>query len=88
MISEFKRFSLSKTQRQITGILQIIGAIGLLSGLFLPIIGLLAALGLSLLMILGFIVRLKIKDSFLQSLPSFVFACINSYLFYAFLNSI
>lgn len=88
MISEFKRFSLSKTQRHLTGVLQIIGAIGLITGLFLPIIGTLAALGLSILMILGFIVRLNIKDSFIQSFPSFVFACINIYFFYIFFKSL
>lgn len=85
MISEFKRFGLTKEQRQLTGILQIIGAIGLILGLFHSWIGLFASGGLAVLMVLGFGVRLKIKDSFLQAIPSFVFILINLYLFYTFL---
>jgi hypothetical protein len=34
-------------------------------------------MGLSILMIAGFIVRLKIKDNFIKSSPAFTFAVIN-----------
>ncbi|WAC02345.1 DoxX family protein [Lacinutrix neustonica] len=88
MISEFKRFGLTKKQRQLTGMLQIIGATGLVLGLFHSWIGLFASGGLAVLMVLGFGVRLKIKDSFLQAIPSFVFILINGYLFYVFLRLI
>ena len=37
-------------------------------------------LGLFLLILLGFGVRLRIKDSFLQSLPSFSYAVLNGYI--------
>jgi len=37
-------------------------------------------------MLLGFIVRLKIKDSILLSLPSFAFMIFNGYLFSYFLK--
>jgi hypothetical protein len=61
-----------------TGFLQLLGAIGLLIGLyFSPILLLLASMGLSILMIAGFIVRLKINDNFIQSSPSFLFAVLN-----------
>jgi uncharacterized membrane protein len=61
-----------------TGFLQLLGAIGLLIGLyFSPILLLLASIGLSILMIAGFIVRLKINDNFIQSSPSFLFAVLN-----------
>jgi uncharacterized membrane protein len=61
-----------------TGFLQLLGAIGLLIGLyFSPILLLLASMGLSILMIAGFIVRLKINDNFIQSSPSFLFAALN-----------
>ncbi len=82
MSQEFKRFGLSKFQK-LTGILQIIGAIGLLIGYFYPILILIASAGLSLLMFLGFLVRLKIKDGLLVSLPSFAFMLLNLYIFYA-----
>jgi hypothetical protein len=61
-----------------TGFLQLLGAIGLLIGLyFSPILLLLASMGLGILMIAGFIVRLKINDNFIQSSPSFIFAVLN-----------
>ena len=77
MKDEFVRFGLDK-QRQLTGIL---GALGLILGYFLfPIVTVIAAAGLSILMFFGFLVRIKIKDSILQSLPSLIFAIINLYI--------
>jgi hypothetical protein len=77
IILEFERYGLPKF-RKITGFLQLLGAAGLLVGLYLsPILLLLASIGLSLLMTLGFIVRLKIHDNFIQSSPSFIFAVLN-----------
>lgn len=84
MDKEFRRFGLTTTQRKLTGVLQILGASGLLLGLFYPKIGFAASLGLSILMLLGFIVRLRIKDSFLESAPSFIFMLLNAYLAYRF----
>ena len=79
MEREFVRFELKGYQR-ITGILQISGAIGLLVGIYLPVIGLLAALGLAIQMLLGVIVRIKIRDGFARSLPAFLYMCANVYL--------
>jgi len=85
--TEFIRYGLDK-QRNTVGILQITGAVGLLVGYFyLPILVLIAAVGLALLMLLGFGVRLKIKDSVVQSAPSLIYAFINTYIAYLqFLN--
>jgi hypothetical protein len=87
MVAEFNRFGLS-AYRRMTGILQLLGAIGLIVGLLVsPIIGFLAALGLCILMLLGFGVRIKIKDSIGEVMPSFVLMIINAYLvivFYGF----
>ncbi len=85
MVEEFKRFGLPN-RRVLTGFLQISGAIGLLLGLLFPLIGCLASGGLTLLMLMGFAVRVKIGDDTRQSLSSFTFLLINSYLFYAFLE--
>ena len=85
MATEFIRFGLTKSQRQGTGVLQILGALGILAGTIYPSIGLVAATGLSVLMLLGFGVRLKIKDSFVQSFPSFLMLVLNlraAFLFY------
>ena len=86
MVLEFERYRLAR-YRKITGYLQILGAVGLLVGLIgTPIIGLLASLGLSIQMLLGFGVRLLIRDSLLECMPSFGFMLINAGLFVGFLN--
>ncbi len=85
MFEEFKRFGLSSQQRQLTGFFQVLGAVGLALGFyFIPLLGFIAALGLSVLMSLGFGVRLKIKDTFIQSFPSFFFAALNLYVAFSF----
>jgi hypothetical protein len=86
MAKEFKRFQLSDSQRQLTGALQIFGALGVLIGLYYNILGALASAGLCLLMLFGFVVRLKIKDSFALSVPSFIFMLLNGYLAWYFGN--
>ena len=86
MVVEFERYRLARF-RKITGYLQILGAVGLLIGyLGTPIVGLLASLGLSIQMLLGFGVRLLIRDSLLQCLPSFSFMMINVGLVFGFVN--
>ncbi|MEM9338203.1 MAG: DoxX family protein [Bacteroidota bacterium] len=80
MILEFERFGLTNSQRLLTGALQLLGSVGLLIGLGNALVGLIAAIGLTLLMLLGFFTRLKIRDSLGQSLPSFVFMLLNAYL--------
>jgi hypothetical protein len=81
MVIEFNRFGLNKSQRQLTGALQLIGGLGLLIGYFQSLLlAAASATGLALLMILGFLVRLKIKDSVLLSAPSLMFALLNIYL--------
>ena len=77
IISEFVRYDLVKF-RVLTGVLQLLGAAGLLIGFYFnPKILLFAATCLGLLMICGFIVRISISDSFLKCLPSFSFALLN-----------
>ena len=86
MIEEFKRFGLTDSQRKLTGVLQIAGSTGLLAGFIYPTIGLLAAAGFTAMMLVAFIVRIKIKDSVVQSLPSIIFMLINVWLTIAFYN--
>lgn len=80
MIQEFKRFGLTDSQRKITGILQVTGAAGLLSGFYIPLVGATAATGLTIMMLVAFIVRIKIKDSLMETIPSFFFMLINAYI--------
>ncbi len=80
MQNEFKRFGLEKFTK-LTGVLELLGGIGLLVGLKVSFIMLISSGGLALLMLLGFGVRLKIKDSFALTLPSLFFMVLNLYLF-------
>jgi hypothetical protein len=78
--AEFIRYKLPNF-RKLIGVLQILGAIGLLVGYYYnPLLLLLASSGLFLLMLAGFIVRLKIKDNFIKSSPAFTFAAINLFI--------
>lgn len=80
---EFVRFGLQDYQRVITGVSQVLGAIGLIVGYFVCIwISICAAIGLSVLMLAGFITRLKIKDPIAETLPSFLFMVLNIILTY------
>ena len=80
MKSEFRRYGLAKFRKTIGG-LQLLGALGLLIGYLLsPKLQIAAAGSLAFLMVLGFIVRLKIRDSFLEAAPSFFYAILNAYL--------
>jgi hypothetical protein len=80
MKNEFIRFRLSKW-RITTGILQLLGAIGLLTGFwYSPFLSAISAFGLFLLMVLGFTVRIRIKDTLLASSPALFYAFLNLYL--------
>jgi len=81
MKNEFERFNLKHLGLFII-ILEILGALGLLVGLFVNLILLISSGGLSLLMFLGFLTRIKIKDNFLSSLPAIFFMFLNGYIFY------
>ncbi len=83
---EFKRYGLAKFG-PLTAVLEILGGIGLLVGLHVPLILSVASGGLALLMLLGFGVRLKIKDGLWLSLPSFLFMLLNAYIFYVSLRA-
>lgn len=73
MRAEFLRYGLPKLQ-VLTGVLQIAAAIGLFAGYAYPVCALIAATGLSFMMIVAIGVRFKIKDppgGFLQALVCF-----------------
>jgi hypothetical protein len=80
MQNEFKRFKLEKFTK-LTGILELLGGIGLLVGLKVGFTLLISSGGLALLMLLGFMVRIKVKDSLWLSFPSLFFMLLNLYVF-------
>jgi hypothetical protein len=85
MKNEFKRFKLEKLGL-LTIVLEIVGALGLLIGLWYKPILLLSSGGLALLMFLGVIVRIKLKDSLWISLPALFYMGLNGYIFYVAIN--
>jgi hypothetical protein len=63
--------------------LEFLGATGLIIGLkFSPILTI-SSLGLALLMLMGLLVRIKLKDSIWISLPALFYMSLNTYIFWA-----
>lgn len=82
MKQEFIRFQLEKLGLVVV-VLEILGAVGLLVGFWFykPLL-MLASGGLAVLMLLGLIVRLRLKDSLWVSLPALFYLVLNAYIFY------
>jgi hypothetical protein len=79
LASEFERYGFSR-QRRMIGILQICGAATLVTGLWLPLAGKAGAGGLALMMLFAIAVRIRIRDSFLQTMPAIFFFLMNAWL--------
>ena len=86
MKSEFKRFGLEKLGA-LTAVLELLGAFGLLVGMRLHPLLLVSAGGLAILMLLGVVVRIQMKDSLLISLPATLYMLLNAYIFFRSLQS-
>ena len=80
MRSEFVRFGLAKFGLM-TAALEILGAIGLFVGLFNHFVLLAASGGLALLMFLGLLTRLRVKDGLWVSLPVLFYMGLNATIF-------
>lgn len=76
---EFERYGFG-AQRALTGGLQLCAALGLLAGLSQPWIGRAAAAGLALMMLVAVGVRIRIKDTLLQTTPALFYLALNAYL--------
>lgn len=79
LIGEFDRWGMSGLRRT-TATFELAGALGLLVGLFVPVVALVASTGLCLMMILATIVRIRIRDPFYAMIPAIMLAIINAYL--------
>jgi len=80
MVAEFRRFGLSRFRR-LTGTLEVLGALGLVIGLLVPVFTLLASAGLALLMLLGVFTRIRVRDSVLETLPAAILLGMNLFIF-------
>ena len=79
MKREFERYRLG-SQRTLVGGLQLCAAIGLFGGLSQPWMGRAAAAGLALMMLVAVGVRIRIKDTLLQTIPALLYLVLNAYL--------
>ncbi|MFM8872604.1 MAG: DoxX family protein [Phycisphaerales bacterium] len=76
---EFRRYGLARFRR-LVGTLECLGALGLLAGHFSRPVLVLAAAGLTLLMLLAVVTRIRIGDSFAQALPAIVLLLLNAFV--------
>tara|TARA_S200000501_G_scaffold333294_1_gene336573 strand:+ start:1124 stop:1465 length:342 start_codon:yes stop_codon:yes gene_type:complete len=79
-INEFYRYGLSE-YRQIVGFFELLGGIGCIIGIFDKRILMLSTIGLSVMMILGVTVRIKINDTFIQTLPALLYLIVNAIIY-------
>ena len=79
MKREFERYRLG-SRRTFVGVLQLCAAIGLLAGLSQPWMGRAASAGLAGMMIVAVGVRIKIRDTLLQTIPAQLYLALNAYL--------
>jgi len=80
---EFERYELARF-RNLVGGLQITGSLGLIGGLWLPLLGCAAASGLAILMLLGLIVRKRLRDKVIQMVPAGGYLVVNTVLAVSF----
>jgi len=79
MVAEFERFGLARF-RILTASLEVLGAVGLLASYAIPLLAPIAAGGLALLMFLGVLTRLRVRDSLVVTLPALSLLLINAYI--------
>ncbi len=82
MVREFERYGIPKL-RLLVGWLEIAGGLGILVGYLIPILGFLATVGIALLMLGGVILRISIKDSFVQIAPAAILLVVACFVIYA-----
>jgi len=83
MKAEFERFGLARL-RTLVGALEIAGAVGVLVGLAVPGVGLLASAGLTLVMVAAIVARRRVKDGLLPTLPSVIYFLLTGILAFLF----
>lgn len=79
-MNEFDRYGLSKFLN-IVGFFQLLGGMGCIIGIFYRKLLIISSLGLSVMMLLGVGVRLKINDTLIQTLPALIYLIINATIF-------
>ena len=82
MVAEFERYHLAP-YRTLTGALEMAAGAGLLAGLrFRPLL-LLSAGGLTGMMLAAMVVRLRVRDPLVSTLPAVLLLCLNLFILLA-----
>jgi uncharacterized membrane protein YphA (DoxX/SURF4 family) len=81
MIDEFIRYRIPQF-RKLTGWLQLFGSLGIIIGFWIDNLQVLSTIGLSLMMLIGVAVRIKINDHIIKILPAVSYFLLNTYLSY------
>ena len=79
MREEFERFGLARFRRA-TGVLEVLGGAGLLVGLLRTEVLVLASGGLTVLMLLGVITRIRVRDGLVETLPALALMVANAFV--------
>lgn len=79
LAQEFERYGFARLRRWI-GVLQLCGSMALITGLWFPVMGTVGAGGLTLMMLTAIAVRIRIRDSLVQTLPAILYFLINAWL--------
>lgn len=79
MVWEFNRYRLAQ-YRILTGVLEVLGAIGQLAGLGIPLLSVVSSAGLALLMVLGVWTRWRIQDPWYAFIPAILLGMVNGVL--------
>ncbi|WP_338472591.1 DoxX family protein [Niallia sp. XMNu-256] len=75
-IEQFEHLNLPQWFRIVTGLVQLIGAVGLVIGIWYPSIAALAGLWSAMTMLGGFATHIKAKDPISKALPALILAMI------------
>lgn len=79
MLHDFQRYGLANL-RTLTGVLELLGSVGLVVGYKWPFSLRVSSGGLALLMLIAFAIRVKFRDGIALSLPSFLLMLVNAYI--------
>jgi len=82
---EFERYGMPDI-RQFVGLMEVLGGTGVILGLAVPPLGAAAAAGLTALMVLGLIVRIRIRDAPRLMVPAASLGALNAVLVVLFLT--
>ncbi len=77
MADDFERFGMADL-RILVGTLEVLGAVGLVVGQWIPVLLIVSAGGLALLMLLGLLTRVRQRDSLREILPAGVLMVVNA----------